>query len=97
MNQKGLRAVSRKSIPMHFLLPEALLMRLSVASLRQAVKGNLTIQFVPQALTSYGGLELLQVVGRRVDISIQEKWGQRAPRTQIVTIGAAGSIDASLG
>src|SRR5271169_2854 len=39
---------------------------------------------------------VLQVVGRRVDISIQEEWGQRAPRTQIVAIGAAGSIDASL-
>ncbi|HYL69400.1 MAG TPA: GTP-binding protein [Candidatus Limnocylindria bacterium] len=39
---------------------------------------------------------VLQVVGRRVDISIEEEWGQRAPRTQIVAIGAAGSIDASL-
>jgi G3E family GTPase len=39
---------------------------------------------------------VLQVVGRRVDISIQEEWGQRAPRTQIVAIGAAGSIDATL-
>jgi G3E family GTPase len=39
---------------------------------------------------------VLQVVGRRVDISLQEEWGERAPRTQIVAIGAAGSIDASL-
>jgi len=39
---------------------------------------------------------VLQVVGRRVDISIQEEWGQRVPRTQIVAIGKAGSIDASL-
>jgi len=39
---------------------------------------------------------VLQVVGRRVDISLQDDWGQRAPRTQIVAIGAAGSIDASL-
>ncbi len=39
---------------------------------------------------------VLQVVGRRVDISLQEEWGQRAPRTQIVAIGAAGSIDSSL-
>jgi G3E family GTPase len=37
-----------------------------------------------------------QVVGRRVDISIQEKWGQRIPRTQIVAIGVAGGIDAGL-
>jgi len=39
---------------------------------------------------------VLQVVGRRVDISIQQEWGQRAPRTQIVAIGAFDSIDASL-
>jgi G3E family GTPase len=39
---------------------------------------------------------VLQVVGRRVDISVQEQWGERAPRTQIVAIGAAGGVDASL-
>jgi G3E family GTPase len=38
---------------------------------------------------------VLQVVGRRVDISLQEDWGKRSPRTQIVAIGAAGSIDES--
>jgi G3E family GTPase len=38
---------------------------------------------------------VLQVVGRRVDISLDEEWGERAPRTQIVAIGAAGGIDAS--
>jgi len=39
---------------------------------------------------------VLQVVGRRVDISTKREWGQRAPRTQIVVIGAAGSIDANV-
>jgi G3E family GTPase len=39
---------------------------------------------------------VLQVVGRRVDISIQEEWGQRAPRTQVVAVGKAGSIDKRL-
>jgi G3E family GTPase len=39
---------------------------------------------------------VLQVVGRRVDISIHEEWGERAPRTRIVAIGAAGSMDSSL-
>jgi G3E family GTPase len=39
---------------------------------------------------------VLQVVGRRVDISIQDEWGERAPRTQIVAIGAASGLDASL-
>jgi G3E family GTPase len=37
---------------------------------------------------------VLQVVGRRVDISIQEEWGEREP--QIVAIGAASSLDAAL-
>jgi len=36
---------------------------------------------------------VLQVVGRRVDISLQDEWGGRAPRTQIVVIGAADGID----
>jgi len=39
---------------------------------------------------------VLQVVGRRVDISLDEEWGARRPRTQIVAIGAADSIDTSL-
>jgi G3E family GTPase len=39
---------------------------------------------------------ILQVVGRRVDISFQEEWGERAPRTRIVVIGAAEGLDASL-
>jgi len=39
---------------------------------------------------------VLQVVGRRVDISLQEEWGERAPRTQIVAIGASGALDATL-
>lgn len=36
---------------------------------------------------------VLQVVGRRVDISLGDTWGARPPRTQIVAIGAAGAID----
>jgi G3E family GTPase len=36
---------------------------------------------------------VLQVVGRRVDISLEEEWGDRAPRTQIVAIGAVGTVD----
>jgi len=39
---------------------------------------------------------VLQVVGRRVDISLQDEWGQRTRRTQVVAIGAAGGIDANL-
>jgi G3E family GTPase len=43
-----------------------------------------------------GRRAVLQVVGRRVDLSLSEEWGQRLPRTQIVAIGAARSIDAIL-
>ena len=35
-------------------------MRLTVAKLRRVVKADLPIAFVPQQLTSYGGLELLR-------------------------------------
>ena len=36
---------------------------------------------------------VLQVVGRRVDIAVQEEWGEHSPHTRIVAIGAAGGID----
>jgi G3E family GTPase len=36
---------------------------------------------------------VLQVVGRRVDISLQDEWGGRTPRTRIVVIGAPDGID----
>lgn len=37
---------------------------------------------------------VLQVVGRRADVSLQDEWNGRKPFTRIVVIGAAGSIDA---
>jgi hypothetical protein len=46
-------------------------MRLSVASLRRVVKGDLRIEFVEQALTSYGGLELLRRYVRRIKLRPQ--------------------------
>ena len=36
---------------------------------------------------------VLQVVGRRVDITVQAEWGQSTPRTHIVAIGAPDSIN----
>lgn len=39
---------------------------------------------------------VLQVVGRRVDTSLEDSWGDRIPRTQIVLIGASSSIDEDL-
>ena len=69
MNQRGLQCGLKgehaNALP---LTLEAPLMRLSVASLRRVVKGDLTIQFVPQALTSYGGLELLGRYLRQIDL-----------------------------
>jgi Transposase DDE domain group 1 len=44
-------------------------MRLSVASLRRVVKGDLTIQFGSQALTSDGGLELLGRYLRQIHLA----------------------------
>ena len=44
-------------------------MRLKIATLRRVVKGDLAIQFVPQALTSYGGLELLRRYLQRIDLT----------------------------
>jgi G3E family GTPase len=35
---------------------------------------------------------VLQVVGRRADVALEEEWGETTPRTQIVAIGAPGSI-----
>jgi G3E family GTPase len=36
---------------------------------------------------------VLQVVGKRVDISIEDMWGEQNPSTRIVAIGAAGGFD----
>ncbi len=47
---------------------EAPLMRLSVASLRRLIKGKLPVEFVPQELTSYSGLELLRRYLRQHDL-----------------------------
>jgi Transposase DDE domain group 1 len=43
-------------------------MRLRVAGLRRRIKGKLHVQFVPQALTSYSGLELLRQYLRQRDL-----------------------------
>lgn len=36
---------------------------------------------------------ILQAVGRRSDISLEDKWGNRTPHTQIVAIGVPDSIE----
>src|SRR5260370_9030145 len=61
MNQKGLLSDRKgRRAHVHPSPQEALLMRLSVDSLRRVVKRDLAIEFVPQQLTSFGGLELLR-------------------------------------
>jgi hypothetical protein len=68
-------------------------MRLSVGSLRQEVKRDLSIEFVPQQLTSYGGLELLRpsvpmIVRHRLTRNYCRGWrrvsqGWRVPGSQM--------------
>ncbi len=36
---------------------------------------------------------VLQIVGRRAEVSLEGEWGERPPRTQVVAIGAPGGID----
>src|SRR2546429_9359874 len=69
MHQRGFPTNQKSGRP-HVTLAftEAPLMRLSVGSLRQAVKRDLPIEFVPQQLTSYGGLELLPRYVRRLGL-----------------------------
>jgi len=38
---------------------------------------------------------IFQAVGRRVDIAMEDPWGNRIPRTQVVAIGAKGAVDKS--
>jgi G3E family GTPase len=39
---------------------------------------------------------ILQVVGRRVDISLHDEWGERTPCTRVVAIGTASGLDGDL-
>src|SRR5215467_12798721 len=69
MHQRG-GSTDQKSRCPHITLQcvEAPLMRLSVGTLRQVVKRDMPIAFVPQQLTSYGGLELLRRYLRTIDL-----------------------------
>ena len=70
---------------------------LSLATLRDAVKtlpadiyrckGIVFSAEVPKRRV------VLQVVGKRVDLTLADAWGQRARRSEIVAIGAGGRID----
>lgn len=43
-----------------------------------------------------GRRAVLQVVGKRVDVSLGEAWGDKPPQTRIVAIGEAGTVDEEL-
>lgn len=70
---------------------------LSLAAVREAssrlpgsvyrCKGVIRSAEVPRRRT------VLQVVGKRVDLALDDEWGDRLPRTRIVAIGAHGSLD----
>src|SRR4029453_7036669 len=69
INQRGIQcALKGERTHVHPFTLEAPLMRLSVASLHRVVKRDLPIEFAPQELTSYGGLELLRRYLQRVDL-----------------------------
>jgi len=72
---------------------------MSLEALNEMVKkqlpGNIyRCKGVVYAAEEPGRQTVLQVVGRRSDVALGEDWNGRAPRTQIVAIGAYGSIDA---
>ena len=70
---------------------------LSLEALRETVKklpaGVYRCKGVIHSTDEPGRRSVLQVVGKRVDIALDEEWGERTPRTQIVAIGAHGTVD----
>ena len=71
---------------------------LSLEALREMVRrklhGNIyRCKGVVYAQEELDRRAILQVVGRRTDISLGEEWGESRPRTQIVAIAAAGRLD----
>jgi len=48
---------------------------------------------VVQTAEEPGQRTILQVVGKRVDITVEDAWNGRPPRTRIVAIGAHGGVD----
>src|SRR3989441_10751972 len=92
MHQRGFPTNQKSGRP-HVTLSftEAPLMRLSVGSLRQVVKRDLPIEFVPQQLTSYGGLELLHRYVRRLGLYPPIAPRVRRPRRRLRR-GAGGAV-----
>ena len=74
---------------------------LSLAALTEMVKKSLPgniyrCKGVVYAAETPERRAILQVVGRRSDVSLDEEWNGSVPRTQLVAIGAPGSIDSEM-
>ncbi len=71
---------------------------LDFKTFRDAVKGLPTDIFRAKGVLYFRDAPqrrgLLHVVGKRVRLTVGEEWGEQAPRSQLVVIGAAGSVDA---
>ncbi len=72
---------------------------LSLEALREAVS-SLPVNIyrckgVIHCADAPGRRAILQVVGKRVDLMLENEWGSRTPRTQVVAIGAHGTMDAA--
>jgi hypothetical protein len=62
----------------------------------QAAGEHLSNQSVAYTMDAPDWRAVVQVVGKRVDVTLENEWSERTPRTQIVAIGAAGIIDTRL-
>jgi G3E family GTPase len=69
---------------------------MSLEALRETVRklpGNIyRVKGVIYGSEASNRCAVLQAVGRRVDLSVQERW-DATPRTRLVVIGAAGGVD----
>src|SRR5262245_38409790 len=71
--------------------------RLSLEAMREASRklpaGIYRCKGVVHTAEEPGRRVILQVVGKRVDISVADEWNGREPRTRIVAIGAHDGVD----
>ena len=72
----------------------------SLPALREMIRRELPgsvyrCKGIVHAVEAPGRRTILQVVGRRSDVTIGCAWGNQAPRTRIVAIGAPGTLDAA--
>ena len=70
---------------------------LSLEALRETTRklpaGVFRCKGVVHTAEEPGRRTILQVVGKRVDIAVQDKWNGREPRTRIIAIGSHDGVD----